>query len=67
MNNIIMVSNTLILGIDIASENHYGQFVVNGEYIKKTFLIKNTKEFFHCLLETIENLTEKYGTVYTLV
>lgn len=34
MKNIIMVSNTLILGIDIAKDNHYGQFVVNGEYMK---------------------------------
>lgn len=37
MNNIIMVPNTLILGIDIVKENHYGQFIVNGEYIKKPF------------------------------
>ena len=67
MNNIIMVPNTLILGIDIAKENHYGQFVVNGEYIKKPFLIKNTKESFDCLFEIMEELTEKYGTVHTLV
>ncbi|KAJ49284.1 transposase [Clostridium tetanomorphum] len=67
MNNIIMIPNTLILGIDIAKENHYGQFVVNGEYIKKPFLIKNTKESFDCLLETIKELTNKYGTVHTLV
>ena len=67
MNNIIMVPNTLILGIDIAKDNHYGQFIVNGEYIKKPFLIKNTKESFDCLFEIIEELTEKYGTVHTLV
>lgn len=67
MNNIIMVPNTLILGIDIAKDNHYGQFVVNGEYIKKPFLIKNTKESFDCLLEVIDELTEEYGTVHTLV
>lgn len=67
MNNIIMVPNTLILGIDIAKENHYGQFVVNGEYIEKPFLIKNTKESFDCLLEKIEYLTKKYRTVHTLV
>lgn len=67
MNNIIMVPNALILGIDIAKDNHYGQFVVNGEYIKKPFLIKNTKESFECLLEIIDELTEKYGTVHTLV
>lgn len=51
MNNIIMVPNTLILGIDIAKENHNGQFEVNGEYIKKPFLIKNTKEYLDYLLE----------------
>lgn len=67
MNNIIMVPNTLILGIDIEKDNHYGQFVVNGEYIKKPFLIKNTKESFDCLLQIIDELTEKYGTVHTLV
>lgn len=67
MNNIIIVPNTLILGIDIAKDNHYGQFIVNGEYIKKPFLIKNTKESFDCLLESIEDLTKKYGTVHTLV
>lgn len=67
MKNLIMVPNTLILGIDIAKDNHYGQFVVNGEYIKKPFLIKNTKESFDCLLEKIEELTQKYGTVHTLV
>jgi len=67
MNNIIIVPNTLILGIDIAKENHYGKFVVNGEYIKKPFLIKNTKESFDCLLEIIEDLTKKHGTVHTLV
>ncbi|OOM75307.1 transposase IS116/IS110/IS902 family protein [Clostridium puniceum] len=67
MNNIIMVPNTLILGIDIAKDNHYGQFIVNGEYIKKPFLIKNTKESFDCLFEIMKELTEKYGTVHTLV
>ncbi|KYH27997.1 transposase IS116/IS110/IS902 family protein [Clostridium tepidiprofundi DSM 19306] len=67
MKNIIMVPNTLILGIDIAKKNHYGQFIVNGEYIKKPFLIKNNKESFDCLLEIIEELKEKYETVHTLV
>lgn len=67
MNNLIIVPNTLILGIDIAKENHYGQFVVNGEYIKKPFLIKNNKESFDCLLGMILELTKKYGTVHTLV
>lgn len=67
MKNIITVPNTLILGIDIAKDNHYGQFVVNGEYIKKPFLIKNTRESFDCLLKIIKELTEKYGTVHTLV
>lgn len=67
MNNIIMVPNTLILGIDIAKENHYGQFIVNGEYIKKPFLIKNTKESFDCLLVMIDELTKQYGTIHTLI
>jgi transposase len=67
MKNIIMVPNTLILGIDIAKENHYGQFIVNGEYIKKPFLIKNTKESFDCLLKMMEELTQEYETVHTLV
>ncbi|MBW9173140.1 hypothetical protein [Clostridium estertheticum] len=38
---------------------------MNGEYIKKPFLIKNTKESFDHLVETIEELIQKYGTVHT--
>lgn len=63
MNNRIIVPNTLILGIDIAKENHYGQFVVNGEYIKKLFLIKNTRESFECRLGLIKQLEEKYNLI----
>lgn len=67
MNNRIIVPNTLVLGIDIAKENHYGQFIVNGEYIKKPFLIKNTRESFECLLDSIRQLKAKYNLDYVLV
>lgn len=39
---------------------------MNGEY-KKTFLIKNTRESFECLLGLIKELKDKCKLNYVLV